>query len=105
VGRVVYCVAPTARAAARHFPSVSLTLSYAPPPWSSSGVRNPTAEGIRQWWWDQIPAGGDIGSHYHASRPTALPVETSPRRFRRRIMPLAEAAGYLTDEDVFRDVS
>jgi len=24
---------------------------------------------------------------------------------RRRIMPLAEAAGYLTDEDVFRDVS
>ena len=25
--------------------------------------------------------------------------------FRRRIMPLAEARGYLTDEDVFRDVS
>jgi len=24
---------------------------------------------------------------------------------RRRIMPLAEARGYLTDEDVFRDVS
>ena len=24
---------------------------------------------------------------------------------RRRIMPFAEAAGYLTDEDVFRDVS
>lgn len=24
---------------------------------------------------------------------------------RRRILPLAEAAGYLTDEDVFRDVS
>ena len=24
---------------------------------------------------------------------------------RRRIMPLAEAAGYLTDEDVFRDIS
>jgi predicted transcriptional regulator len=24
---------------------------------------------------------------------------------RRRIMPLAEACGYLTDEDVFRDVS
>jgi predicted transcriptional regulator len=27
------------------------------------------------------------------------------RDLRRRIMPLAEAAGYLTDEDVFRDVS
>ena len=27
------------------------------------------------------------------------------QEFRRRIMPLAEAAGYLTDEDVFRDVS
>jgi len=25
--------------------------------------------------------------------------------FRKRIMPLAEAAGYLTDEDVFRDLS
>lgn len=24
---------------------------------------------------------------------------------RRRVMPLSEAAGYLTDEDVFRDVS
>jgi len=27
------------------------------------------------------------------------------RDLRRRIMPLAEARGYLTDEDVFRDVS
>lgn len=27
------------------------------------------------------------------------------RDLRRRILPLAEAAGYLTDEDVFRDVS
>jgi predicted transcriptional regulator len=27
------------------------------------------------------------------------------RDLRRRLMPLAEAAGYLTDEDVFRDVS
>ena len=27
------------------------------------------------------------------------------RDLRRRIMPLAETAGYLTDEDVFRDVS
>jgi predicted transcriptional regulator len=27
------------------------------------------------------------------------------RELRRRIMPLAEAAGYLTDDDVFRDVS
>jgi predicted transcriptional regulator len=27
------------------------------------------------------------------------------RDLRRRIMPLAEAAGYVTDEDVFRDVS
>jgi hypothetical protein len=51
------------------------------------------------------PRGRDIGCHYHAWRPTVLPVETSPCRFRRRIMPLAEAAGYLTDEDVFRDVS
>jgi len=24
---------------------------------------------------------------------------------RRRVMPIAEAAGYLTDEDIFRDVS
>lgn len=27
------------------------------------------------------------------------------RELRRRILPLAEARGYLTDEDVFRDVS
>lgn len=27
------------------------------------------------------------------------------RDLRRRLMPLAEAAGYVTDEDVFRDVS
>jgi len=27
------------------------------------------------------------------------------QELRRRIMPLAEARGYLTDEDVFRDVS
>jgi predicted transcriptional regulator len=27
------------------------------------------------------------------------------REFRRQILPLAEARGYLTDEDVFRDVS
>jgi hypothetical protein len=27
------------------------------------------------------------------------------RELRRRIMPFAEARGYLTDEDVFRDVS
>ena len=27
------------------------------------------------------------------------------QELRRRIMPFAEAAGYLTDEDVFRDVS
>lgn len=27
------------------------------------------------------------------------------QNLRRRILPLAEAAGYLTDEDVFRDVS
>lgn len=27
------------------------------------------------------------------------------RRLRRQAMPYAEAAGYLTDEDVFRDVS
>jgi predicted transcriptional regulator len=26
-------------------------------------------------------------------------------RLRRRVLPLAEARGYLTDEDVFRDVS
>jgi predicted transcriptional regulator len=26
-------------------------------------------------------------------------------RLRRRVLPLAEAQGYLTDEDVFRDVS
>jgi len=30
---------------------------------------------------------------------------TQLQDLRRRIMPLAEAAGYLTDEDVFRDVS
>src|SRR5437773_7289018 len=32
---------------------------------------------------DQVPARGHIGRHYQASRPTALPVETSPCRFRR----------------------
>src|SRR3990167_1176756 len=32
---------------------------------------------------DQVPARGHIGRHYHASRPTARPVETSPCRFRR----------------------
>src|ERR1700682_4510932 len=31
---------------------------------------------------DEIPARGDIGGHYQASRPTALPVETSPCSFR-----------------------
>ena len=34
--------------------------------------------------------------------------EVSLRRFedlRRRVMPFAEARGYLTDEDVFRDIS
>ncbi|MGH8195247.1 MAG: YlcI/YnfO family protein [Woeseiaceae bacterium] len=30
---------------------------------------------------------------------------TQFEELRRRIMPLAEARGYLTDEDVFRDVS
>ena len=32
---------------------------------------------------DQFPARRYISSHYQASRPTALPVETSPCRFRR----------------------
>src|SRR3990172_13010218 len=32
---------------------------------------------------DQVPPRGYIGRHYHASRPTALPVETSSWRFRR----------------------
>src|ERR687887_369150 len=32
---------------------------------------------------DQVPACGDVARHYQASRPTALPVETSPCRFLR----------------------
>src|SRR6266480_4313465 len=31
---------------------------------------------------DQVPTHGHIGRHYHASRPTPLPVETPPCRFR-----------------------
>lgn len=40
-----------------------------------------------------------------AGRPTSELAIQCFRKLRRAAMPYAEAAGYLTDDDVFRDVS